>query len=118
MNGTLKPEHKHLEMKGLTHTMYMSRDFQGKWIRLILTRVHDMHFLLDQPIHITKKMIHRITGLPMLNKAQTTKTLGQVKLIKRTLSKWDGRDMKLNGMIDMEIKFGIHVIAHRIYNFI
>lgn len=74
-----------------------------------------MHFWLDQPIHITKKMIHRITGLPMLNKAKTIKTLGRVELAKRTLAKWDGRSMEINRVIDMEIKFNIHVIAHEIY---
>ena len=37
---------------------------------------------LDKPIQISKKMIHKITGLPMLNKAKVTKTLGQVELEK------------------------------------
>lgn len=44
------------------------------------------------------------------------KTLGQVKLAKRTLTKWDGKGMKLNRVTDMEIKLGIHVIVHKIYN--
>lgn len=73
-----------------------------------------MHFWLDHLIQITRKMIYRITSLLMLNKAKTTKTLGWVKLAKRTLFEWDGRGVKLNGVIDMEIKFGIHVIAHKI----
>ena len=65
---------------------------------------------------ITKKMIHRITSLPMLAKAKTTKTLGQVELEKKTLAGWDGRGMKISSVTDVELKFGIHVIAHKIYS--
>ena len=75
-----------------------------------------MHFSLDQPISITKKMVHRITGLPILNKEKTTKTLGWIELMKRNLFEWDGRGMKLNGVSNMEIKFNFHVISHKIYN--
>ena len=52
----------------------------------------------------------------MLNKEKTIKTLGQVELTKRALAEWDDRGVKLNGMTDMEINFGIHVIAHKIYS--
>ena len=115
-NGVLKPEHKNLETKGLTHIMHMEWDLQTKWMRYILRRVHDMHLWLDQPIQIKKKMIHKITRLPMLNKAKTTKNLGWVELAKSTLDEWDGRRMKINSVTYMEIKFGIHVIAHKIYS--
>ena len=75
INGTLKLEFKHLEMKGLTHIPHFPRSFQVKWIRYILSRVHNGQLWLEQPVLITKKMIHKITGLPMLSKAKTTKTL-------------------------------------------
>ena len=52
----------------------------------------------------------------MLSKAKATKTLGQVELEKKTLAEWDGRGMKISSVIDVELKFGIHVIAHKIYN--
>ena len=55
-------------------------------------------------------MIHKVMGLPMLSKEKTTKNLGQAKLAKKTHVEWDGRGMKLNSVIDMEIKFWIHVI--------
>ena len=60
-------------------------------------------------------MINCITGLPMLSKAKVTKNLGRVELEKKTLAKWDGRGMKISSVIDVELKFGIHVIAHKIY---
>ena len=47
-------------------------------------------------------MIHRITGQSMLNKANTTKTLGQVELAKKTLVDSDGRGMKLSGIKNIE----------------
>ena len=40
IDGTLKPEFKHLETKGLTHIPHLPRSFQVKWIRYILSRVH------------------------------------------------------------------------------
>ena len=52
----------------------------------------------------------------MLAKAKMTKTLGQAKLEKKTLAEWDGRGMKIRGVTDMKLKFGIHVISHTIYS--
>ena len=50
----------------------------------------------------------------MLNKAKTTKTLSRVELERKTLSEWRG--MKICSVTNMELKFGIHVIAHKIYS--
>ena len=41
VNGVLKPEHKHLEDKGLTHILHLPQSFQIKWIRYILSRAHN-----------------------------------------------------------------------------
>lgn len=76
VNGILKLEHQHLEAKGLMHILHMPRDFQSKWIRFILSRVHNGKLWLEKPILITRKMIHRITSLPMLDKSKLTKALG------------------------------------------
>ena len=65
---------------------------------------------------ITKKMIHKLTGLSMLSKAKTTKTLGQEELQKKTLAEWDNRGLKINNVTDIELRFGIHIIAHKIYS--
>ena len=51
----------------------------------------------------------------MLAKAKVTKTLGQDDLQKKTLVEWDGRGMKISNVSDVELKFGIHIIAHKIY---
>ena len=49
----------------------------------------------------------------MMTKAKTRKTLGQAKLEKRTLAEWDGRGMKISNITDIELNFGIHIIAHK-----
>lgn len=116
VDGTLKHEHKHLETKGLTHIPHLPRNFQVKWMRYILIRVHNGQLWLEKPVLITKKMIHRITGLLMLNKAKTTKTLGWDELQKLTLVEWDGRGLKLNNVSCVELRFGINVIAYKLYS--
>ena len=65
---------------------------------------------------ITNKMIHKITGLPMLSKVKTTKTLSKEELQKKTLAEWDGRALKISSVTDVELRFGIHIIAHKIYS--
>ena len=75
-----------------------------------------MSLWLEQTNPITKKMIHRRTRYPMIEKAKTTKTLGWEKLKKLKLIEWDNRGMKLNNVTDMEIKFSIDVIINKIYN--
>ena len=41
VDGILKPKHNHLEIKGLTHTLYILKEFQVKWIRFILNRINN-----------------------------------------------------------------------------
>lgn len=43
-NEVLKLEQKHLEVKSLTHIIHMPRKFWIKWIRFVLSQVHDMTF--------------------------------------------------------------------------
>ena len=52
----------------------------------------------------------------MLEKTKTTKALGQVELENKTLAEWDGRGMKISSVTNMELKFDIHIIAHKIYS--
>ena len=48
--GTLKPEFKHLETKGLTHIPNLPRNFQVKWIRYILSRFHNGQLWWSNPL--------------------------------------------------------------------
>ena len=56
-----------------------------------------------------------MTGLLTLDRPKVTKNLPQAELTKKARAEWDGRGMKLNGVTNMEIKFSIHVIAHKMY---
>ena len=47
IDGTLKLEHQHLEVKGLTHIPHMPQEFQIKWIRFILSRMHNRQLWLE-----------------------------------------------------------------------
>ena len=78
--------------------------------------MHNSQLWLEQLVLTMKKMIHRITSLPMLMKAKMKKTLSQFELEKKTLTEWDGRGMKISCVTSMELKFGIHVIFHKIYS--
>lgn len=115
-NGVLKEEHTHLETKGLTHLGFMPKVFEEKWVRFILSCVHDMEIWLEQPIKITKKMVHRVTGLPMLDRPKATKNIPRNELAQKTRAVWDGRGIKLNAVTDVELKFSIHAIAHKMYS--
>ena len=88
VNSVIKLEHKHLEDKGLTHITHLPQSFQIKWIRYILSWVHEGKIWLEQPIEIMKKMIIRVIGLHMLTKEKSTKTLVQAELKKKTLAEW------------------------------
>ena len=52
----------------------------------------------------------------MLTKAKVTKTLGWDELEKKTLTEWDGKGMKISSVIDEKLKFGIHIVTHKIYS--
>ena len=52
----------------------------------------------------------------MVNKVKTTKTLGQEELQKKTLVEWDDIGLKINNVSDVELRFGIHIIAYKKYS--
>ena len=41
IDGVLKPEHQHLKDKCLTYIPHMPQKFQVKWIRFILSQLHN-----------------------------------------------------------------------------
>ena len=52
----------------------------------------------------------------MLDKPKATKNLSQAKLIGKTGVEWDERGLKITRVTNMEIKFSIYVITHKMYN--
>ena len=72
-----------------------------------------MKLWLENLVKITKKMIHQVTGLTMLNKSKETKNLTLAKLLEKIGVEWDERVMKLTRVTNIEIKFAIQVISHK-----
>jgi hypothetical protein len=76
-----------------------------------------MQIWLEQLVKITKKMIHMVIGLPMLiEKPKATKNIPRAELTEKTRAEWDGRGLKLNGVTNIELKFAIHALAHKMYS--
>ena len=66
-NGALKDEFKIVERKGLTHALHFPNVFKTKWMKIVLSRIHDNFIWLGNgPVKITKKIVHRVTGYPIL----------------------------------------------------
>jgi len=62
-NRVLKDEFNIVEKKGLTYALEFPRVFKTKWIRLVLSRIHDRCLCLEGgPIKRTKRIIHRVIG--------------------------------------------------------
>ena len=67
-DGILKEKFSIVEKKGLTKALAFPIMFKTEWIRIVLSRIHDEAFWLEQgPVKITKKMVHRVTSFPTLD---------------------------------------------------
>ena len=57
-NGILKDEFFIIEKNGLTRALVFPIIFKTKWIHIVLSRIHDQAFWLEQGlVKITKKMV-------------------------------------------------------------
>ena len=66
---TFNNEFQTIERKGLTRVLEFLWNFIIKWIKVILSKVHDMkYWLKNELVEITKKMIHKGTCYPTLDK--------------------------------------------------
>ena len=67
-NGVLKEEYQIIERKGLTRALKFPIVFKTKWIRLVLSIIHDGSLWLeDGLVRITKRIVHRVIGYPTLD---------------------------------------------------
>ena len=67
-NGVLKEEYNIFEKKGLTQALDFPATLKTKWIKIVLSRIHDDYIWLEGgPIKITKRVIHRVTRFPTLD---------------------------------------------------
>ena len=70
--GILKDEFSIVEKKGLTKALVFPIVFKTEWICIVLSRIHDGAFWLEQGlVKITKKIVHRVTSFPTLDWPKT-----------------------------------------------
>lgn len=66
-NGVLIDETKIVFEKGLTYSLAFMKVIKVEWIKMVLSRVHDMKIWLEGgPIKINKAIIFQVTGYPTL----------------------------------------------------
>ena len=74
-NGVLKEEFSIVEKKGLTCALDFPTAFKTLWIKIILSRIHDMYIWLEGgPMKIMKRVIHRVTGFPTLDQPRALRS--------------------------------------------
>ena len=67
-----KEEFNTIDRKGLTWELYFSTLFKTEWIRIVLSRIHDGCLWLEGgPIKLSKRIIHRVIGYPILDWPKT-----------------------------------------------
>lgn len=82
-NGVLREEYKIIEQKGLNCALDFLQVFKTKWIRIILSCIHDNYIWLEGgPIKPTKRIINRVSGYPTLIDLRACKVM-QRKLLKK-----------------------------------
>ena len=90
--GILKDEFFIVEKKGLTKALVFPTVFKIEWIHIVLSRIHDGAFWLETgPVKITKKIVHRVTGFPTLDRPKTLRSDKREAIEKNTGAKWNNR---------------------------
>ena len=115
-DGILKDEFSIVEKKGLTRALIFSIVFKTEWIRIVLNRIHDGEFWLEKgPVKITKKMIHRVTWFPTLDRPKTLRSDKRETIENNTGAKWNNRGMTIDTITKPLLDFYIIVISHKFY---
>lgn len=94
-NDKLDSKFEHIIIKGLTEALVYPHVFKPQWVKFVLSRVHDdFMWLQEQPIKITKEVIHLITRYPIYEHARAQKIISQKELISLTRVESDYRGLK------------------------
>ena len=78
-NRVLKEEFKIVEKKGLTSALEFPTIFKMKLIKMLLSQIHDGCLWLEgAPIKILKRIVHRVTRYPTLDRPKTMRSDSKV----------------------------------------
>ena len=112
----LKEEYNIVEKKGLTHALDFPTVFKIEWIRLVLRKIHDNCLWLEGgPMKITKRIIHRVTRYPTLDRPKTLRSDSKKVIEKNIGAQWNKRGMTIETIRDPLIEFAVRVISHKFY---
>lgn len=113
-DGVLREKFKIVEKKGLTHALDFPNVFKTEWIEILLSRIHDSSLWLENvPIKITKRIIHRVTGYPTLDRENTMRSESKEVIEKNIGAMWNKRQMTIGTITDPLIDFAIRLISHK-----
>ena len=74
-----------LRKKGLTRALDFPNVFKIEWIKIVFSEIHDGSLWLEGvPIKITKRIIHRVTGYPTLDRPKTLRSDSKEVIEKNT----------------------------------
>lgn len=62
------------------HALHILNVFKSKWMRLVLSQVHDKFMWLDAPIKIIKDVLQIITGYPIGDRPKAHKQTDKKKM--------------------------------------
>ena len=95
-NEVLKEEFKIVERKDLTCALEFPTVFKIEWIKLVLRIMHDGCLWLEGGlIKITKKIVHRVTSYPTLDRPKTLRSDSKEVIEKNTGAKWNKHGMTI-----------------------
>lgn len=105
----MKEEYIPLTTKGLSNVVDFSDHFHAKWVRYLLTRVHDQFLWLETQasIKITKDVIRRVTRFTIASEALTLRTISSSEVIWLTKSRCDIRAMTITHIEDVEVRLAL-----------
>ena len=116
VDGKLKDEFAIVEKKTLTKALAFPTMFKTKWIRIVLSRIHDGAFWLETGlVKFTKKIVNKVTGFQTLDWLITLRSDKREAIEKSTGVKWNNRGMKIDTIKDPLIDFSLRVISHKFY---
>ena len=114
--GILKDEFFIVDKKGLTKALVFPIVFKTEWIRIVLSWIHDGAFWLETGlVKITKKIVHRVTGFPTLDRPKTLRSDKRETIEKNTDAKWNNRGMTIDTIKEPLLDFDVKIISQKFY---
>ena len=112
----LKDKFFRVEKKTLTKALAFPTMFKTKWIRIVLSRIHDGAFWLETgPVKFTKKTINRVTRFQTLDRPKILRSEKREAIENNTGAKWNNRGMKIDIIKEPLLDFAVRVISHKFY---